>query len=96
MAYNLGNVVSGRVTAGTNGASVGVWTQIRQRIGILTPGTYTLTFAAQGNADGVGGYIDNVELITAVPVPAAAAGLAGALGLLGFMGMRRRGRVARG
>jgi hypothetical protein len=95
VAYNLGNVVSGRVTAGTNGASVGVWTQVRHRIGILTPGTYTLTFAALGAADGVGGYIDNVELTTAVPVPAAAAGLAGALGLLGLVGIRRRAGAAR-
>lgn len=88
ISYNLGNVVNNRVTVGTNGAAVGVWTEIRVRFSILAPGTYNLNFAALGPADGVGGLIDNVTLITTVPAPAA--GLAALTGLAALFGLKRR------
>lgn len=89
IGYNLGNVVSGRVTSGTNGARVGVWTEVRNRFTVLTRGNYDLTFAALGASDGIGGFIDNVS-IEAVPVPAAGLGLLS--GLLGLVGLKRRRR----
>jgi hypothetical protein len=92
ISYNLGNVVNGRVTVGTNGAAVGVWTQIYTRFSIVTPGSYTLSFAALGAADGIGGFIDDVTLVTTVPAPAA--GLAGLTGLLALWGVKRRRRRA--
>ncbi len=92
VAYNLGNVVSGVVTAGTNGAAVGGWTEIRTRIGILTPGSYSLRFAANGAADGVGGFVDNVTFAAAIPVPAA--GFAALSGLAALLGLKRRRKAA--
>lgn len=90
IGYNLGNVVSGRVTSGTNGARVGVWTEVRNRFTVLTRGNYDLTFAALGASDGIGGFIDNVS-IEAVPVPAAGLGLLS--GLIGLVGLKRRRRA---
>jgi hypothetical protein len=89
IAYNLGNVVSGQVTVGTNGATVGVWTEIRQTLIIPKGGNYDLVFAAVGASDGVGGLIDNVSL---TPIPLPAAGLLLLAGLAGLTGAARRRR----
>ncbi len=88
IAYNLGNLVSGRATIGTFGAQYGIWKQVHTRIAVTTAGSYTLTFGGMGAADGVGGFIDDVEVATHVPVPAAGFGLVTGLGAL--TGLRRR------
>ena len=90
IGYNLGNIVSGQVTAGTNGARVGIWTEIRTTFVVLSRNNYDLLFSARGASDGIGGFIDNVTIET-VPVPAA--GLALLTGLFGLVGMRRRRRA---
>lgn len=89
IAYNLGKVVSGQVTVGSNGATVGVWTEIRQTLIIPKGGTYDLVFAATGPSDGLGGLIDNVAL---TPIPLPAAGLLLLAGLAGLTGAARRRR----
>lgn len=88
IAYNLGRVVSGQVTVGTNGATVGVWTEIRTTFIIPRGGNYDLTFAAIGTSDSVGGLIDNVTL-TPIPLPAAGLMLLAALAGLGATRRRR-------
>lgn len=88
IAYNLGRVVSGQVTVGTNGATVGVWTEIRTTFIIPRGGNYDLTFAAIGTSDGVGGLVDNVTL-TPIPLPAAGLLLLAALAGLGAARRRR-------
>ncbi len=89
IGYNLGNLVSGSVTTGTNGAQVGIWTEVRQKFTVLTGATFGLSFAALGAADGVGGYIDNIGIsVAAVPVPASGVVLLSAVGAL--FGLRRR------
>lgn len=90
IGFNLGNIVSGQVRNGVNGAQVGIWTEIRTRFTILSGANYDLTFAALGASDGFGGFIDNVTIET-VPVPAA--GLALLTGLIGLVGVRRRRRA---
>ena len=88
IAYNLGRVVSGQITAGQNGARVGIWTEVRVPFAITSKGNYDLVLAAQGLSDGVGGLIDNVTIET-VPVPAAGLSLLAGLGLLGWTKRRR-------
>lgn len=89
ITYNLGNVVNGLVTVGTAGASVGIWTEITVRFSVPTATTMNLSFAATGAADGVGGLIDDISIITTVPAPAAGFVLLGGLGLLGCLRRRR-------
>ncbi len=92
IGYNLGNLVSGNVSVGTNGARVGVWTEVRQKFTVLTGASFGLSFSALGAADGVGGYVDNVGIaVAAVPVPASGLVLASAIG--GLVGLRRRRRA---
>ncbi len=89
IGYSLGSIVSGQVTHGTGGASVGVWTEVRTTFTVLSGANYDLTFAALGTSDGIGGFIDNVTLET-VPVPAAGLGLLTGLFLLGGLRSRQR------
>ena len=91
IGYNLGNIVSGKVTAGTNGARVGIWTEIRTTFVVLKRSNYDLLFTAMGASDGTGGFIDNVTIET-VPLPAAGLGLLGGLLALGSVRARRRRR----
>jgi hypothetical protein len=92
IGYNLGNLVSGTASVGTNGARLGVWVEVRQKFTVLTGASFGLRFAGLGAADGVGGYIDNVSIaVAAVPVPASGLVLVSALG--GLLGLRRRRRA---
>lgn len=92
ITYNLGNVVNGFATVGTSGARVGIWTEIKVRFSVPTLTTMNLSFAATGTADGTGGLIDDISIISTVPVPAAGFLLAGGLGLLGVARRARRAR----
>ncbi len=94
--YKLGSVVNGLVTVGTNGASVGGWTQIQTRFSVQTTTQMNLSFAATGPADGVGGLIDDVTIISTVPVPAAGLVLLGGLAMMGGLRRARRGCISRG
>lgn len=88
VSYNLGRLVSGQVPKVGQGVQYGIWTQVQAKFTVLTGASYSLQFASLGTADGVGGFIDDVSIVTAVPVPAAGVGLLGALGLL--TGLRKR------
>ena len=89
--YAVGSMVSGTVSVGTNGATVGQWTRIDVEFISLTARSWRLTMRAFGRTDGIGGYIDNVS-VAAVPVPAAGFGLLAALG--GLAALRRRRKAA--
>ena len=93
--YKLGSVVSGMVNVGTNGARVGIWTQVQKRFSVKTTTQMNLSFAATGLADGVGGLIDDVTIISTVPVPAAGLVLLGWLVMLGGLRRARRGSIRR-
>jgi len=88
--YNFGSLLTGTVTNGTNGATVGAWTQIQVLFNVSTAGSYLLNFAAAGGANRVGGFLDNIQ-IASVPLPAAGAGLLG--GLMAVAGLKRRRRA---
>lgn len=92
IGYNLGTLVSGQASVGTNGAQVGTWVNIRQRFTVLSGASYSLQFAALNTADGVGGFIDDVSIVTTTPVPAG--GVALITGLAALAGLKRRRRTA--
>ena len=54
----------------------------------------TLTFAATGTNDSLGGYVDNIKLSTAVPEPATWAMMIFGLGGVGAVMRRRRQQPA--
>jgi hypothetical protein len=89
IGYNLGRAVSGQITAGMNGARVGIWTEVRTRFTLASKSNLDLTFAALGFSDGTGGLIDNVAIQT-VPIPAAGIGFFTALCGLAAIARRRR------
>jgi hypothetical protein len=69
----------------------GGWREISKIFHVATPGSFKLRFAASGNADTSGGFIDNVS-VSAVPVPPASLLLVG--GLLGLSYLSRRRKAA--
>lgn len=70
--------------------AVGTWSTIAVLFNVMSPGAYTLKFAAIGADNKLGGFIDNVH-VSAVPLPAPAMPLIGGLAALGLL---RRKRVA--
>lgn len=90
ISYNLGTLVSGQASVGTNGAQVGTWVNIRQQFTVLTGASYSLQFAALNTADGIGGFIDDVSIVTAVPLPAGGAALISGIAALAMLRRRRR------
>ena len=89
--------ITGNITGPGNGTQVGQWTQVVELFSIAADDTLvTMTLAATGNQDSLGGFVDSVSLsrigdpvAPAVPLPATALLLLGALG--GFGALRRRG-----
>ncbi|WP_434054944.1 MAG: hypothetical protein RDA78_08780 [Roseibium sp.] len=71
--------------------AVGAWTLITALFHVETAGDYTLSFAATGKQNTLGGFVDTVN-ITAVPIPAAGLLLPAGLGLLTFAARRRRAK----
>lgn len=67
-----------------------VWTLHKYLLS--TGSTTTIEFRAVGDSDALGGYLDNVQLITAIPEPVHTASLVGlGLGILALRrGLRRR------
>ncbi len=68
---------------------VGTWSLVSQHFTVDADGDYLLQFAALGNDDFLGGFIDDIS-ISAVPLPAAGFLLLGAMGGLGFMSRKRK------
>ncbi|CTQ58290.1 MAG: VPLPA-CTERM sorting domain-containing protein [Roseibium album] len=69
--------------------SVGVWTLVKSLFKVDTAGDYSLSFAATGKQNTLGGFIDTVNL-TAVPIPAAGLLLPVGVAMLGFAARRRK------
>jgi len=88
--YNFANMFGGRVTNGTDGATVGEWTKITSLFTIKSGGIFDLRFAAVGKSDSYGGLLDNIA-VSPVPLPAAGFALMAALG--GLASVRRRRTV---
>ncbi len=80
----LGTVVDASVSGPDprQDTTQGTWTEILSEFTVGTAGLYTLTFAATGTSDSLGGLIDNAALTqvpAAVPLPAGGLLLGGAL-----------------
>lgn len=98
--YSVFNAASASLLAGsvtgpnaTAGTAVGLWTLVST---LFTVGggdsPVTLSFAATGKADTLGGFLDDIKVtrVAAVPLPAAAPLLVAGLGALVFVARRRR------
>jgi len=92
--YAIGTLLTGNVT-GPNLLPpinpVGLWTEITAQFIVTMAGSQTLSFAAVGTSNSLGGFVDNVS-IAAIPVPAGGLLLIGALG--GLAALRRRRKTA--
>lgn len=71
-----------------NGGNATNWSLQTVDFFLAAPGT--LSFAALGTSDSLGGYIDDVRLSGAVPEPATWAMMIGGFGMMGFAARRRR------
>jgi hypothetical protein len=92
-ASPFANLLSGSVTGPSNVplvTAVGLWTEVTAEFVVKEIGSYNLRFAANGENNSLGGFVDNVS-IAAVPVPAGGLLLIGALG--GLATLRRRKAV---
>ena len=75
-----------------DGGSGTVW--LPQQVAFSASGVSTLTFAATGTSDSLGGYLDNVQLSTAVPEPATWAMMLVGFAGIGFQIRRERKRAS--
>lgn len=78
------------VSAEGNGQSGNVWNVYSYKV--IGTGHDTLTFAALGTNDALGGSLDAVSLTAAVPEPSTWALMLGGIGLIGFSLRRRTAR----
>ena len=92
LSFSLGNL-SGTLLAGVAGSTPHQWVRYTGVADVGSSGTATLTFAALGVSDQLGGSIDNVS-VTAVPEPGAAAMLLAGLGVIGCLSRRRQAAAA--
>ena len=86
----LGNVEIFNITGA--GAGNTVWTP--QQVYFSADALSTLTFAAVGTSDSLGGYLDNIRLTAAVPEPSTWAMMLIGFGAIGFSMRRRRKTLA--
>lgn len=100
IAYSVVNQATSSLLAGsvtgpnaTAGTAVGLWTLV-SALFTVTGGDspVTLSFAATGTANTLGGFIDDISLtqVSSVPVPAALPLLLTGIGAIGFAARRRR------
>lgn len=78
--------------SGTLGPNT-TWSQINTQQFFVGAGGATLRFSANGTSDSLGGYIDNITLIQAVPEPSTWAMFILGFGVLGFAMRRRNAQV---
>lgn len=88
LVFSLGNL-SGTLLEGVAGGGTIAWIKYTGIADLGTSGTATLTFAARGTSDMMGGSLDNIS-VTAVPEPETAALMLAGLGLVGGVAGRRR------
>ncbi len=86
--WNGSSVVT--VSAEGNGQSGNVWNVYSYTV--TGTGHDTLTFAALGTNDTLGGSLDAVSLTAAVPEPSTWALMLGGMGMIGFSARRRNAR----
>lgn len=87
--YSIGDLAGSITGPGSDPlTSVGSWTRIVETFMITTAGSYNLTFAADGTANRLGGFIDDVS-ISAIPLPAGGVLLLTALGGLAIVRRRK-------
>lgn len=71
------------------GFAVGRWSLIQQEFTVTTAGLFTLTLTGLGTSEGLGALVDDVALVSVVPLPA---GVVFLLTGLGALGVARRAR----
>lgn len=71
------------------GYTVGRWSLIQREFTVTTAGLFTLTLTGLGTSEGLGALVDDVALVSVVPLPA---GVVFLLTGLGALGVARRAR----
>jgi hypothetical protein len=86
----LGTDEIGRISKKLSDMTADVWELVTWTLSIETKGLYQLGFAAYGNDNSLGGFIDSVSLNASAPVPEPATMLLFGAGLAGLVGARLR------
>jgi hypothetical protein len=66
------------------GFAVGTWSLIERQFQITTAGPFTLTLTGLGTSEGLGALVDDVSMVSVVPLPAGVVFLLTGLGALGL------------
>lgn len=72
------------------GFAVGKWSLIEREFSVTTAGLFTLSLAGLGRSDSLGALVDDVALVSVVPLPAGVMFLLTGLGALGIARRNRR------
>lgn len=96
LEYSIsGGILAAQEVIGAgDGGGVGVWTKITKLFMVASPDSYNLRFAAIQNSDSYGTFLDDVSIVSEVPLPPTAILLGSAFVGAAFLRRRQSAKTA--